>query len=106
MFNQVGGNGTMNMNGILAPPSEDRYAALKDLDSLMKQSQMKEETTSTLSASTWNANNSNGEYYLQCYLVTKCRLITRFISSDIKGSIGIYKVLNCSTECYVEYRSK
>lgn len=70
MFNQVGGNGTMNMNGTLAPPSEDRYAALKDLDSLMKQTQMKEETTSTLS--TWNANNSNGEYYLLCYLVTKC----------------------------------
>ncbi|XP_071572010.1 uncharacterized protein Drongo isoform X2 [Temnothorax nylanderi] len=57
MFNQVGGNGTMNMNGIHAPPSEDRYAALKDLDSLMKQTQLKEETT--LSASTWNANNSN-----------------------------------------------
>ncbi|XP_077256692.1 arf GTPase activating protein drongo isoform X1 [Temnothorax americanus] len=57
MFDQVGGNGTMNMNGIHAPPSEDRYAALKDLDSLMKQTQLKEETT--LSASTWNANNSN-----------------------------------------------
>lgn len=62
MFNQVGGNGVnMNMNGIHAPPSEDRYAALKDLDSLMKQTQLKEETTSTLSASTWNTNNSNGE---------------------------------------------
>ncbi|XP_012215492.1 arf-GAP domain and FG repeat-containing protein 1 isoform X1 [Linepithema humile] len=56
MFNQLGGNLTMNMNGALAPPSEDRYAALKDLDSLMKQTQLKEETTSTLS---WNANNSN-----------------------------------------------
>ncbi|EFN85603.1 arf-GAP domain and FG repeat-containing protein 1 isoform X1 [Harpegnathos saltator] len=59
MFNQVGGNSTMNMNGAHAPPSEDRYAALKDLDSLMKQTQLKEETTGTLSASTWNANNSN-----------------------------------------------
>ncbi|XP_011692545.1 PREDICTED: arf-GAP domain and FG repeat-containing protein 2 isoform X2 [Wasmannia auropunctata] len=60
MFNQVGGNATMNyMNGIHAPPSEDRYAALKDLDSLMKQTQLKEETAGTLSASTWNANNSN-----------------------------------------------
>ncbi|XP_012061817.1 PREDICTED: arf-GAP domain and FG repeat-containing protein 1 [Atta cephalotes] len=59
MFNQVGGNATMNMNGIHAPPSEDRYAALKDLDSLMKQTQLKEETTGNLSASTWNANNSN-----------------------------------------------
>lgn len=55
----------MNMNGAHVPPSEDRYAALKDLDSLMKQTQLKEETTGTLS---WNANNSNGillEYYLQ-----------------------------------------
>ncbi|KAL6266708.1 hypothetical protein P5V15_003545 [Pogonomyrmex californicus] len=59
LFNQVGGNGTMNMNRAHAPPSEDRYAALKDLDSLMKQTQLKEEPTSTLSASTWNANNSN-----------------------------------------------
>ncbi|XP_020296829.1 arf-GAP domain and FG repeat-containing protein 1 [Pseudomyrmex gracilis] len=58
MFNQVGGNSTMSMNGAHAPPSEDRYAALKDLDSLMKQTQLKEETTGgTLSA--WNANNSN-----------------------------------------------
>lgn len=61
MLNQVGGN-SMNMNGIHAPPSEDRYAALKDLDSLMKQTQLKEETTGALSASTWNANHSNGEY--------------------------------------------
>ncbi|XP_012526919.1 arf-GAP domain and FG repeat-containing protein 1 isoform X2 [Monomorium pharaonis] len=60
MFNQVGGNAMMNMNGLHAPPSEDRYAALKDLDSLMKQTQLKEETTGTLSPSTWgNANNSN-----------------------------------------------
>jgi len=60
-FNQIGGN-LMNMNGIYTPPSEDRYAALKDLDSLMKQTQLKEETTGALSASTWNANNSNGKY--------------------------------------------
>jgi len=73
MFNQVGGNTTMNMNGIHAPPSEDRYAALKDLDSLMKQTQLKEETAGTLSASTWNANNSNGEY--RGLFGTKCRLI-------------------------------
>jgi len=52
----------MNMNSIYTPPSEDRYAALKDLDSQMKQTQLKEETTGALSASTWNANNSNGEY--------------------------------------------
>lgn len=62
LFHQVGGNSTMNMNGAHAPPSEDRYAALKDLDSLMKQTQLKEETTATLSAPTWNANNSNGAY--------------------------------------------
>lgn len=62
IFNQVGGNPTMNMNGAHAPPSEDRYAALKDLDSLMKQTQLKEETTANLSSSTWNANNTNGAY--------------------------------------------
>lgn len=58
MFNQVGST----MNGAHAPPSEDRYAALKDLDSLMKQTQLKEETAGM--QSTWNANNTNGEYYL------------------------------------------
>lgn len=58
MFNQVG----LTMNGAHAPPSEDRYAALKDLDSLMKQTQLKEETTGM--QSTWNANNTNGKYYL------------------------------------------
>lgn len=56
MFNQVGST----MNGAHAPPSEDRYAALKDLDSLMKQTQLKEETAGM--QSTWNANNTNGEY--------------------------------------------
>ena len=40
------------------PPSEDRYAALKDLDSLMKQTQLKDDTTAApLNTSTWNANN-------------------------------------------------
>ncbi|XP_029659315.1 arf-GAP domain and FG repeat-containing protein 1 isoform X2 [Formica exsecta] len=53
MFNQVGST----VNGAHAPPSEDRYAALKDLDSLMKQTQLKEETAGM--QSTWNANNTN-----------------------------------------------
>ncbi|KAL6419823.1 hypothetical protein ACFW04_004755 [Cataglyphis niger] len=53
MFNQVGST----INGAHAPPSEDRYAALKDLDSLMKQTQLKEETAGM--QSTWNANNTN-----------------------------------------------
>lgn len=57
-FSQTTGNltNTMNANGAHVPPSEDRYAALKDLDSLMKQLQLKDDTT-TLNASTWNANN-------------------------------------------------
>ncbi|XP_029168718.1 arf-GAP domain and FG repeat-containing protein 1 isoform X1 [Nylanderia fulva] len=53
VFNQVGST----INGAHAPPSEDRYAALKDLDSLMKQTQLKEETAGM--QSTWNANNTN-----------------------------------------------
>lgn len=61
MFNQVGST----INGAHAPPSEDRYAALKDLDSLMKQTQLKEETAGM--QSTWNANNTNGEYYFKRY---------------------------------------
>lgn len=47
---------TMNANGTHVPPSEDRYAALKDLDSLMKQIQLKDDAT-TLNTSTWNTNN-------------------------------------------------
>lgn len=47
-----------NTNGTKVPPSEDRYAALKDLDFLMKQTQQKEDTTK-LSTSTWNTNNFN-----------------------------------------------
>ncbi|XP_076281374.1 arf GTPase activating protein drongo isoform X3 [Lasioglossum baleicum] len=59
-FNQSTTNTTnaMNANGTNMPPSEDRYAALKDLDSLMKQTQLKDETVTTLNTSnTWNANN-------------------------------------------------
>ncbi|XP_034948094.1 arf-GAP domain and FG repeat-containing protein 1 isoform X2 [Chelonus insularis] len=47
-----------NLNGINAPPPEDRYAALKDLDSLMKKTQLKEDPPTNVS-STWTANNSN-----------------------------------------------
>ncbi|KAI4494742.1 hypothetical protein M0804_000943 [Polistes exclamans] len=58
-LNMSGGNLlTTNMNGTKVPPSEDRYAALKDLDFLMKQSQQKEETTKVLT-SAWNSNNFN-----------------------------------------------
>lgn len=59
LYSQTTGSpaNTMNANGAYAPPSEDRYAALKDLDSLMKQIQMKDETATTLNASTWNATN-------------------------------------------------
>ncbi|XP_015607743.1 arf-GAP domain and FG repeat-containing protein 1 [Cephus cinctus] len=49
---------TANFNGISVPPSEDRYAALKDLDSLMKQTQLKEENNIS-SNSTWDITNSN-----------------------------------------------
>ncbi|XP_024228356.1 arf-GAP domain and FG repeat-containing protein 1 isoform X2 [Bombus impatiens] len=58
-FSQTTGNVTnsMNANGAHVPPSEDRYAALKDLDSLMKQIQLKDDTTTTLNTSTWNTNN-------------------------------------------------
>ena len=60
LFNQTAGDSTnaMNANGTYMPPSEDRYAALKDLDSLMKQTQLKDDTTATsVNTSTWNANN-------------------------------------------------
>lgn len=69
IFNQVGST----INGAHAPPSEDRYAALKDLDSLMKQTQLKEETAGM--QSTWNANNTNGEYILPLRGETKRRSI-------------------------------
>lgn len=56
--NMSGGNSlTTNINGTKVPPSEDRYAALKDLDFLMKQTQQKEDTTKLTSA--WNTNNFN-----------------------------------------------
>ncbi|XP_046468895.1 arf-GAP domain and FG repeat-containing protein 1 isoform X1 [Neodiprion pinetum] len=45
-----------NFNGITKPPSEDRYAALKDLDSLMKQTQLKEEPVIP-PTSVWDSNN-------------------------------------------------
>lgn len=59
-LNQTAGCLTPNFNGINSPPSEDRYAALKDLDCLMKQAQIKEENPPV--GSTWNTNNSNCEY--------------------------------------------
>lgn len=112
MFNQVGGNSTMNMNGAHAPPSEDRYAALKDLDSLMKQTQLKEETTGgTLSA--WNANNSNSEYRNDtkfiCLLTNKsinyvnCRVIFNKREKKRECTRDFY---NFSTKRYVEHRRK
>lgn len=66
-FDQTTGNSgnTMNTNGTHMPPSEDRYAALKDLDSLMKQAQLKNDTTTSLSTSTWNtANGMHNSYPL------------------------------------------
>ncbi|XP_076626149.1 arf GTPase activating protein drongo [Colletes latitarsis] len=63
-FNQTTGNSmnTTNINGAYMPPSEDRYAALKDLDSLMKQTQLKDETP-TINTSTWNANNASNSIW-------------------------------------------
>lgn len=60
-FNQTFGsyNSSNYNNGVTAAPSEDRYAALKDLDSLMKQTQLKEDTTKVAPASPWTTNNSN-----------------------------------------------
>ncbi|CAK9829752.1 Arf-GAP domain and FG repeat-containing protein 1 [Anthophora retusa] len=54
---------TMNANGAHVPPSEDRYAALKDLDSLMKQIQLKDDTTTTLNTSTWSTNNASNSIW-------------------------------------------
>ncbi|KOX71657.1 Arf-GAP domain and FG repeat-containing protein 1 [Melipona quadrifasciata] len=64
-FSQTTGNltNTMNANGAHVPPSEDRYAALKDLDSLMKQIQLKDDTATTLNTSTWNANNASNSLW-------------------------------------------
>jgi Arf-GAP domain and FG repeat-containing protein 1 len=39
------------------PPSEDRYAALKDLDSLMKQTNLKGNQTSVKTP--WNLQDAN-----------------------------------------------
>ncbi|XP_063974196.1 arf-GAP domain and FG repeat-containing protein 1 isoform X2 [Diachasmimorpha longicaudata] len=59
-FTQTGKPYMSNFNGINAPPSEDRYAALKDLDSMMKKTQLKEDTpTATLASPPWITNNSN-----------------------------------------------
>lgn len=57
----------MNANGTYIPPSEDRYAALKDLDSLMKQTQLKDDTPATLNTSTWNSNNGIRIIYIIIY---------------------------------------
>ena len=66
LFNQTAGDSTnaVNANGTYMPPSEDRYAALKDLDSLMKQTQLKDDTTAApLNTSTWNANNASNSIW-------------------------------------------
>ena len=70
-FNQSFGlyNTSNYKNGLNAPPSEDRYAALKDLDSLMKQTQLKEESPKVVPSSPWttttttmtNNSNANGK---------------------------------------------
>lgn len=50
-------NGTVNT----PPPPEDRYAALKDLDSMMKQASLKDETISP--KVTWNIKDTNNSKY-------------------------------------------
>ncbi|XP_053979051.1 arf-GAP domain and FG repeat-containing protein 1-like isoform X1 [Hylaeus volcanicus] len=64
-FNQTTGNSlsTTNANGAYMPPSEDRYAALKDLDSLMKQTQLKDDSGTTANTPTWNANNATNSIW-------------------------------------------
>ncbi|KAK0088114.1 hypothetical protein PV325_013110 [Microctonus aethiopoides] len=57
-FNQIAVPTMSNVNGINAPPSEDRYAALKDLDSMMKKTQLNDDTSTNVS-SPWITNNSN-----------------------------------------------
>ncbi|XP_057670834.1 arf-GAP domain and FG repeat-containing protein 1 isoform X1 [Diorhabda carinulata] len=49
-------NGTQNLNGTATVPSEDRYAALKDLDNELK-------TQKTGSLDWSNSNSSNGSLY-------------------------------------------
>ncbi|KAH0563846.1 arf-GAP domain and FG repeat-containing protein 1 isoform X1 [Cotesia glomerata] len=48
-----------NFNGVNSPPPEDRYAALKDLDSMMKKTQLREDTQVPNVAPTWIASNTN-----------------------------------------------
>lgn len=70
-FSRTTGNSVINAtnaNGAYVPPSEDRYAALKDLDSLMKQ--MKDDikvkdnnVTTGLNASAWAATTNGGGTY-------------------------------------------
>lgn len=80
------------MNGAHLPPSEDRYAALKDLDSLMKQAQLKEETTGNLSTSTWNANNANGKYLVE------------YVTKRKHKSINVTYSVRCNL-CKTKYQS-
>lgn len=63
-----------NFNGVNVPPSEDRYAALKDLDSMMKKNQFTDDVPkatrplplqSSPSSSAWINNNSNRNYINQ-----------------------------------------
>lgn len=61
---QTGKSYMSNFNGINSPPSEDRYAALKDLDSMMKKTQLKEDNlTSSATSPSWITTNSNSKYY-------------------------------------------
>ena len=54
-LNQINSSTFPNTNGtITIPPSEDRYAALKDLDSMMKQANLKDDTNVT-----WNFKETN-----------------------------------------------
>ena len=86
-FSQTTGNMTnsMNANGAHVPPSEDRYAALKDLDSLMKQIQLKDDTATTLNTSTWNTNNGI------CIYICK---LPKSSNADKQRDIYIYISLN------------
>lgn len=61
-------NGTTNT---LPPPPEDRYAALKDLDCMMKQASLKDEPIS--SKTPWNLKDTNNgsvnnDYFYHLFL--------------------------------------
>lgn len=83
-FSQTTGNSTntMNANGTYLPPSEDRYAALKDLDSLMKQTQLKDDTPTTLNTPTWNSNNASNSVWNVGNQTTNV-ISNPFVTSDL-----------------------